>query len=77
MQLAADRASISRTTLSKIEKGDEGVSLGAYVKILFILGLIERVVELADPAFDALGLELETSRLPTRIRIPQKEKERG
>ena len=74
MQLAADRASISRTTLSKIEKGDDGVSLGAYAKILFILGMIDRLAELADPAFDKLGLGLEADNLPKRIRIPRREK---
>ncbi|MGH2612707.1 MAG: hypothetical protein ACRDFB_06605, partial [Rhabdochlamydiaceae bacterium] len=56
MQLAAERATISRTTLSKIEKGDEGVSLGAYAKTLFILGMIHQLSELADPKFDELGL---------------------
>ena len=77
MELAAERASISRTTLSKIEKGDEGVSLGAYAKILFILGMIERLTTLSDPAFDTLGLGLEAENLPRRIRIPHKEKKRG
>src|ERR1700738_355712 len=74
MQLVADRASISRATLSKIEKGDEGVSLGAYAKILFVLGMIERLVELADAKFDMVGLGLEADNLPKRIRIPRKEK---
>jgi transcriptional regulator with XRE-family HTH domain len=74
MQLAAERAGISRATLSKIEKGDEGVSLGAYAKILFVLGMIERLVELADPTFDILGLGLESDNLPKRIRISRKEK---
>ena len=74
MQLAADRAGISRATLSKIENGDEGVSLGAYAKILFILGMIQRLAELADPAFDILGLGLEADNLPKRIRISRKEK---
>lgn len=74
MWLAAERASISRTTLSKIEKGDEGVSLGAYAKVLFTLGMINRLAELVDPAFDELGLELEASHLPKRIRIPRKKK---
>ncbi len=77
MQLAAKRASISRSTLSKIEKGDEGVSLGAYAKVLFVLGMIERLAELADPTLDELGLELEAESLPKRIRIPRKEKWKG
>ncbi len=74
MQLVAERASISRTTLSKIENGDDGVSLGAYAKVLFALGMIERLVELADPKFDSLGLGLEADNLPKRIHISKKEK---
>lgn len=75
MQLAAERASLSRATLSKIEKGDEGVSVGAYVRILFILGMVGRLADLADPTSDTLGLELETENLPKRIRFSRKEKE--
>jgi len=74
MRLAAERAGISRTTLSKIEKGDEGVSFGAYARVLFILGMIQRLAELVDPKFDELGLGLEAEHLPKRIRIPKKEK---
>ena len=74
MRLAAERAGISRSTLSKIEKGDEGVSFGAYAKILFVLGLIQHLTELAGPKFDELGLELESEGLPKRIRIPRKER---
>lgn len=77
MQLTAERAGISRATLDKIEKGDSGVSLGAYAKILFVLGLLPRLVELADPKFDELGLGLEAENLPKRIRIPRREKDRA
>lgn len=76
MQLAAERASISRATLNKIEKGNEGVSLGAYARILFILGMIGRLADLMDSTVDALGMELEAENLPKRIRIPRKEKGR-
>jgi transcriptional regulator with XRE-family HTH domain len=75
MQLAADRASISRATLGKIERGDDGVSLGAYGKILFVMGMIQRLADLASPSSDELGLGLEADRLPKRIRIPRKERE--
>jgi transcriptional regulator with XRE-family HTH domain len=74
MELAAERAAISRATLSKIEKGADGVSLGAYAKVLFVLGMIERLVELADPTFDSLGMGLEADNLPKRIRFSRKEK---
>ena len=67
-KLAAERASISRTTLTKIEKGDAGVSIGAYVKVLFILGLISRLADMVDITFDKLGQVLETEHLPQRVR---------
>ena len=68
----AARASISRTTLNKIEKGDLGVSVGAYVTVLWILGMFDRVKDLADVRHDALGLELDEERLPQRIRYRSK-----
>ena len=64
----AERALISRTTLHKVEKGDPGVSLGIYATVLFVLGLEERIADLADPRHDAVGLDLETEALPKRIR---------
>ena len=66
----AERASISRVTLNKIEKGDPGVSLGNYATTLFALGLEGRLADVADPRHDAVGLELEEERLPERIRLP-------
>ena len=64
----AERASISRTTLVKIEKGDPGVSMGIYAKVLFALGMVDRLAELADIRHDERGLELEAGQLPKRIR---------
>ena len=75
MALAAQRAGISRSTLFKIEKGDGGVALSAYARVLFILGMISRLAEIIDPRFDELGLDLEAEQLPKRIRLPKKEKE--
>lgn len=68
VQLMAERASISRTTLSRMEKGDPGVSMGVYARVLFSLGMIERLADLADVTSDRFGLDLETERLPQRIR---------
>lgn len=64
----AERASISRTTLVKVEKGDPGVSMGIYAKVLFVLGMVDRLGELADIRHDERGLELEEEQLPKRIR---------
>ena len=69
MAIMAERASISRTTLSKVEKGD---ALGIYAGVLFVLGMVERLGDLADPTTDQVGLRLEEERLPQRIRQPRK-----
>jgi len=66
--ILAERASISKTTLHKIESGNTGVALGHYAAVLFSLGMISRLADLADPAADALGRELEEEQLPQRIR---------
>ncbi|MBI3864468.1 MAG: hypothetical protein HY290_21510 [Planctomycetia bacterium] len=67
--LMAERAGISRTTLVKAEKGDAGVSMGIYATLLFVLGLIDRLEELATAGRDDVGLALEQERLPKRIRL--------
>src|SRR5216684_5723584 len=66
--IAAQRASISRTTLVKIEKGDPGVAMGIYATVLFVMGLSERLADIADPKNDPVGLQLEEEHLPQRIR---------
>lgn len=69
--LMAERASISRTTLNKVEKGEPGTSLGNYACVLFVLGMHDRLAELADASIDALGLDLEEEYLPKRVRLPK------
>lgn len=69
VEIMAERASISRVTLNKIEKGDPGVAMGNYARVLFVLGMAERLAEILDVRSDALGLELEEEELPKRIRI--------
>jgi transcriptional regulator with XRE-family HTH domain len=68
MAYAADRASISRSTLYKVERGDPGVGLGVYATVLQGYGMLERLEGLADARWDRAGLALEESRLPRRIR---------
>jgi hypothetical protein len=70
--ILAERASISRTTLYKVEQGDEGVSMGTYATVLFVLGMIERLGDIADPRHDSVGLELEEEHLPQRVRLARK-----
>ena len=67
--IVAQRASISRTTLVKIEKGDPGVAIGIYATVLFVLGMADRLGDLAAPNNDPVGLQLEEENLPQRIRV--------
>jgi hypothetical protein len=75
--IAAQRASISRTTLVKIEKGDPGVAIGNYATVLFVMGMADRLGDLADPKNDTTGLQLEEEHLPQRIRGTWKPKWTG
>jgi transcriptional regulator with XRE-family HTH domain len=70
--IMAERASLSRMTLHKLEKGEPGVSMGAYATVLFVLGLAESLYGLADVKNDPTGLALEEERLPQRIRLPRR-----
>jgi transcriptional regulator with XRE-family HTH domain len=70
--IMAQRASISRTTLSKVEKGDPGVQFGIYATVLFVLGLTAGIGDLADVRHDKAGLALDEEHLPHRIRLPSR-----
>ena len=72
--ILAERASIGRMTLNRIEKGDPRVSLGAYATVLFALGMADRLADIADPRHDSVGLELEEEHLPERIRLSRRQK---
>lgn len=68
MAIVAERAFISRNTLTRVERGDPAVTLGVYATVLFVLGLAGRLGDLADPLSDNVGLSLEAERLPKRAR---------
>lgn len=70
MELFAERARISRTTLTKVEKGDESVAIGIYAAVMFVLGLVDSLANLADAGGDELGRSIEERNLPQRVRLP-------
>ena len=72
--VAAERASIGRSTLNRVEKGDPNVAIGIYATVLFILGLVDRIGDVADVRNDATGLQLEEEHLPKRIRTKGSQK---
>ena len=68
--LQAERAGISRVTLSQIEKGSPSVSLGSYVQVLVSLGLEHDLLKVA--ADDELGRKLQDVGLSVRKRVTSK-----
>ena len=61
MQDIAERATITRLTVSKVEHGDPTVSIGIYARVLFALNLENHISLLA--ADDPLGRQIQDSEL--------------
>jgi transcriptional regulator with XRE-family HTH domain len=70
-ELMAERAFVSRNTITRVEKGDPRVSMGIYATVFFVLGLEEKLSDIADASTDRIGLDLEHERLPERVRMPR------
>ena len=71
---AAAKAGINRNTLNALELGKPGVALGAYVTVLWALGLDKTLDAVAHPDADTHGKTLEDSRRPERVRKARKQK---
>jgi transcriptional regulator with XRE-family HTH domain len=66
----AERAGISRNTLIKIEKGDEGVAIGYFFRVLAVLGLDKDLLLVAKD--DELGRRLQDAKLIVKDRASKK-----
>ena len=62
LQVFASRIGVSIPTIRKMEAGDPRVSMGVYATALWVLGRIQLLPRLVDPAFDAMALARELER---------------
>lgn len=66
MEIMAERAGITRPTLTKVEQGDATTSMGIYAKVIFVLGLEDNLADIADIRNDKVGIMIESKELPKR-----------
>lgn len=64
----AERAWISRPTLTKIEHGDPGVRAGSLLRVIRVLGLTDKLLTALDPYESDLGRASADRTLPKRVR---------
>ena len=64
----AERTSLSVQTISRLEKGDTGVSVGAFLSVIWLYGLDKQLAQVLHPDSDAQGKALDHFHLPQRVR---------
>jgi transcriptional regulator with XRE-family HTH domain len=64
----ADRAGISRDTLTRLERGDGGVSIENMMRVLRALGILDALGTALDPYESDIGRLRSGERLPARVR---------
>ena len=63
----AERVGVSERAVIRLEKGDDGVSIGTLAMACLVLGEIDRISDFLDPGSDDTGLLLDRQTLPKRI----------
>lgn len=69
-EIVAQRAGISRRTLSKVEQGNPAVALGVYARVMQVLRLEDDLALLAKD--DELGRKLQDAGISTKLRAPKR-----
>src|ERR1700690_1048347 len=69
-ETVAQRAGITRRTLSKVEQGDPAVALGVYARVMQVLRLEDDLAVLAKD--DELGRKLQDAGITAKLRAPKR-----
>lgn len=65
----AAKADMSLSTIAQIEKGLPTVAIGHWVKALWAVDQLDRLIELTAPQNDISGVNMMVQQLPRRVRI--------
>ena len=75
-ELVAERARVSRATVTAVEKGSPSVAMGCYAAVLHALNGMDKDLLLVAKD-DEFGRKLQDLELPVRRRAPRRETEKG
>lgn len=64
----AERLGVSRSLVARVEQGNPKASIAVYLGVLWVLGLLSDMDDVANPENDVHGRTLERLRLPKRAR---------
>ncbi|MEG0374635.1 MAG: helix-turn-helix transcriptional regulator [Raoultibacter sp.] len=67
-QQVADRAGVSRSTVSRLENGDSSVSFATFLNVCRAMDVLDRVVDATDPYETDLGRARADQAIPQRVR---------
>ena len=68
----AERTGLSRSTIQSLERGEVSCSIGAFLNVLWTLGLSRELNFIADPGLDRDGLVISLDAERKRVVIPRK-----
>ncbi len=63
----AERIGMSKSTVIRLEKGDDGISIGTLAMACLVLGELDLISRFLDPGTDDTGLLMDRETLPKRI----------
>ena len=63
----AVRMSCSRSTVQRLEAGDAGISMNVFCRALHILGMVDRLKEIAEKPTDRTGRPVDPGSVPKRV----------